>query len=92
MPTAQSLLANTTAHFSPETVSRLCSILDDAWATVEPGSQFFQEGRRQVLAAAIVDLAIAGQTDPDKIKAYALSRLHSYVATDAKRQALLMPG
>jgi hypothetical protein len=85
MPTARSLIVNS-GYFSPENVNMLCGVFDDACTAVEANPQGHYEARRLVLAAAIVDLAIAGETNPDKLMLYALSRLRGYEATTAHQQ------
>ena len=67
------------ADFNPEQVKMLCGVLEETWASVKIDLQDNQETLRLVLAQAIMDMAKVGQTDPDRLKVYALSRVRRYL-------------
>jgi hypothetical protein len=62
--------------FDPETLLLLGSAFDAAWEVVQAsGGNFDQEATRRALAELIVSCASEGETDPKRLKAFALAAL-----------------
>ena len=68
------------AAFDPETIAILNDALDNAWNSVETNKTAYKpdghaEGARRALAKHIVDIAIQGERDPQRLIDGALARL-----------------
>jgi hypothetical protein len=80
-------LRSTTA-FDPETVEMLQRVLEDAcrWLTGKDGKEP-DDATRTAIALRIMECAKAGETDPQKIVAYALAHLTALVTEQAESAA-----
>jgi hypothetical protein len=61
--------------FDPEILSALCAAIDDAITVL--GAQLDDSNRQRVheaIAIAVIDLAKAGQRDPERLSRYAIDK------------------
>ena len=61
-----------TVFFDPTTLAMLRSVLDDAWSRLPAGQT---EVTRSLLAQRILRAAKAGERDPARLRAQAISRV-----------------
>ena len=59
------------AAFSPETIELLRSVLDDAWESMRPEERACTS--KTAIAARILDMAAAGERDPIRLRAEAVT-------------------
>ena len=59
-------------HFSPETRSLVEAALDDAWQELSKDARIDAKPARSKLRTTIVALASVGETDPKKLKWFAI--------------------
>jgi hypothetical protein len=79
-------------YFNPETRHLVDAALDAAWQELKKNGFVDADPARMKLATTIVALAAVGETDPDKLKRFALHAAHgaskTTKATTAKSAAL----
>jgi hypothetical protein len=81
-----------TGSFDPETITLLRTVLDDTWASLSSDEQ--ASLNKGDLAACILKLAGQGESDPNRLRAFALTNLvvradssPDAIATDDRRHA-----
>ena len=76
-------------YFNPETRHLIDAALEDAWQELNKDGLVEADPTRMKLATTIVALASVGETDPGKLKWFALHAAQSaFRATKAKAPAL----
>ena len=76
-------------YFNPETRHLVDAALEDAWQELKKHGAVEAHPARMKLATTIVALASVGETDPDKLKWFALHAARAaFQATKAKAPAL----
>jgi len=76
-------------YFNPETRHLVDAALEDAWQELKKHGAVEAHPARMKLATTIVALASVGETDPDKLKSFALHAARAaFRATKAKAPAL----
>ena len=76
-------------YFNPETRHLVDAALEDAWQELNKDGLVEADPARMKLATTIVALASVGETDPSKLKWFALHAAQSaFRATKAKAPAL----
>jgi hypothetical protein len=79
-------------YFNPETRHLVDAALEDAWQELKKDGLVDADPARMKLATTIVALASVGETDPGKLKGFALHATQAALkATRAKAKAAALP-
>jgi hypothetical protein len=68
-------------YFKPETRHLVDAALEEAWLELKKDGLVDADPTRMKLATTIVALASVGETDPDKLKRFALHAAHGALKT-----------